>query len=86
MRRSYNGMMRTIIAVVGRVFVQCIGGCFDDDIEVRVLIGRNVRIERIIVLFLLDRDGRSCLAIEVEHQFLIRAASFGRCFSRLCGL
>ena len=78
--------MRTIIAVVGRVFVRCIGGHFDDHLEVLFLTGRNVRIEEIIKPLKLDyRDEsrRSCLAIEAEHRFLISAACLERSFSRL---
>ena len=78
--------MRTIIAVVGRVFVRCIGGHFDDHLEVLFLTGRNVRIEEIMKLLKLDyrvESGRSRLAIEAEHRFLISAACLGRSFSRL---
>lgn len=77
--------MWPIIAVVGRVFMRC---HFDDHLEVRFLTGRNVRIERIMKSFKLDwRDGsgRSCLAIEAEHQFLMCAVDLGCSFGRLCG-
>ena len=67
-------MMRTIIAVVGRVFVRCIRDHFDDRLEVLFLTGRNVLIERLIKFLKLgyrDESGRNCLAIEAEDRFLI---------------
>lgn len=79
-------MMRTMIAVVGRVFVQCIGDRLDDDIEVRIVTGRNVRIIELFWLNCRVESGGSCHAMEAEHQFLIRAAIFRRSFGRLCGL
>lgn len=80
--------MRTIVAVAGRVFVQCMRDHFDDHLEVFFVTKRNVRIERITQFFKLDdRDesGRSCLAIEAEYQFLICPADPGHSFSRLRG-
>lgn len=79
--------MRTTIAVVGRVFVQCIRAHFDDHLEVLSRAERNVRIERIIKILKLDnRDGtrRSYATIETEHRFLICAAGLERSFGRLC--
>lgn len=79
--------MRTAIAVVGRVFVQCIRGHFDDHLEVLSLAERHVRSERIIKFLKLDyRDGRrrSYAAIEAEHRFLVCAAGLERSFGRLC--
>ena len=85
--RRYNAVMRSIIAVSGRVFVRCISDHLDDHPVVLFLTERNVRIEGIIKFFKLDdsdESGRRWLAIEAEHRFLIRAASLGCSFSRLC--
>lgn len=79
--------MRTTIAVVGRVFVQCIMPHFDDHPEVLSLDERNVRSEHIIKFLKLDnRDERrgSCAVIKAEHRFLICAAGLERSFGRLC--
>ncbi len=77
MRRSYNDMMQTAIAVVGRVSVQCIGEYIDDDLEV-LLTGRNVRMIQLFRLSYRDGSGGSYLAIEAEYQFLIRGVCRGR--------
>lgn len=77
MRHSYSGVMRTTVAVVGRVFVRCIRAHFDDHLEVLSLAERNVRIELIIKILGLDnRDEtrRSYAAIEAEHLFFVCAA------------
>lgn len=79
--------MRTTIAVVGRVSVQCIRAHFDDHPEVLSLAERNVRSERNIKFLKLDnRDERrrGCAAIEAEYRFLICAAGLERSFGRLC--
>lgn len=83
----YNAVVRTTIAVVGRVFVQGTRIHFDDRLEALFQTERNVRSERIIKLFKLDyrnESGRSRLHIEAEHRFLIAAADLGCSFSRLC--
>lgn len=79
--------MRTTIAVVGRVFVQCIRAHFDDHLEILSLAERNVRSERIIKFLKLDNRNerrRGCTAIKAEYQFLICAAGLERSFGRLC--
>lgn len=85
MGRRYSGVMRTTIAVVGRVFVECTRAHFDDHLEVLSQAEQNVRSERIINFLKLDyRDEsrRSYTAIEAEHRFLVRAAGLER--GRLC--
>lgn len=80
--------MRTAIAVAGRVVVRRIRDHLDDDLEGLLLTGRYMRIEQSVEhLSHNDRDGsgRSCRAIEAEHQVLIRAAGLGHGLSRLCG-
>lgn len=78
-----NGRMRTAIAVVGRVVVQRTRRDLDDDLEVLVQTGRDVRIIKLFELNHRDKSGRSSHAIESEYQFLIRTAGLGRRFSRL---
>lgn len=85
MRRGYNAVMRTISAVVGGVLDRGLRRHFDDHLEVSFLTERNVRIMNSFKLDCRDGSGRSCLTIEAEHQFLIRAADLGSSFSRLCG-
>ncbi|MDD1521296.1 hypothetical protein DAA51_20335 [Bradyrhizobium sp. WBAH10] len=88
MMRRYSGVMRTVIAVVGRMFVQCIGEDFDEDIGGGHLTGLDGWIERNVDLARFSSDDeseRSCVAIESEHPFLIGAAGLERSVSRLCG-
>lgn len=84
--RRYNGVMRTTIAVVVRVFVRCNRDHFGNRLEVRLLTGRNVLMERVIKFLRRDdrnESGWSCLAIEAEHLFLICTACHGCGFGRL---
>lgn len=84
MRRSYRGVMRTAVAVVGRVFVQCIRGHFDDRLEVLSLAERSERIIKFLKLDYCDGSKKSYATIEAEHPFLICAAGLERSFGRLC--
>lgn len=80
----YNAVVRTTIAVVGRVFVQDTRVHFDDRLKALFQTERNVRIIKLFKLDYRNESGRSRLPIEAEHRFLIAAADLGCSFSRLC--
>lgn len=87
MMHRHNGLMRTAIAVIVRVSVQCMRDDVDVKPEAFFLTGRNVRTQRIIEFFKLthrDRSSRGCAFIEAEHRSLVQAAGFERSFGRVC--
>lgn len=83
MGRRCNALMRTMIAVVGRMFVEGRRNRFDNRLEDIFPTERNVRIMNVFRRNDRDESGRSCPAVEAEHRCLICAADHGRSFSRL---
>lgn len=83
MGRRCNALMRTIIAMVSRMFVHYMRNRFDDRLEVIFPTERNVRIMNFFMLNYRDESGRSWPAIEAERRFLICAANLGCSFTRL---